>query len=155
MLDHMVVVFFIYLFFWSEEVKWSRSVVSHSLWPHGLYRTRLLRPWDSPGKNTGVGCHCLLQGIFPTQGSNPGLLHCRQTLYPLSHQGSQKLQTAFQSSYTIGQSALKSMHVFTWKKCLCGIRIKFKLNLGKLSSSLLLLSHLPFTFCLPFSFPPF
>ena len=45
-------------------------------------------PWDSPGKNIGVGCHFLLQGIFPTQGSNPGLLHCRQTLYPLSHQGS-------------------------------------------------------------------
>ena len=43
---------------------------------------------DSPGKNTGVGCHALLQGIFPTQGSNPGLLHCRQILYHLSHQGS-------------------------------------------------------------------
>ena len=39
-----------------------------------------LRPWDSPGKNTGVGCHFLLQGIFQTQGSNPGLLHCRQML---------------------------------------------------------------------------
>ena len=46
------------------------------------------RPWDFPGKNTGVGCHFLLRGIFPTQGSNPGLLHCRQTLYRLSHQGS-------------------------------------------------------------------
>ena len=43
-----------------------------------------------PGKNTGVGYHFLLQGIFPTQGSNPGLLHCRQTLYRLSHQGSLK-----------------------------------------------------------------
>ena len=43
---------------------------------------------DSPGKNAGVGCHALLQGIFPTQGSNPGLLHCRQTVYRLSHQGS-------------------------------------------------------------------
>ena len=43
---------------------------------------------DSPGKNTGVGCHFLLQGIFPTQGSNPGLLHCRQVPYHLSHQGS-------------------------------------------------------------------
>ena len=43
---------------------------------------------DSPGKNTGVGCHALLQGIFPTQGSNPGLPHCRQILYHLSHQGS-------------------------------------------------------------------
>ena len=41
-----------------------------------------------PGKSTGVGCLFLLQGIFPTQGSNPGLPHCRQTLYPLSHQGS-------------------------------------------------------------------
>ena len=43
---------------------------------------------DSPGKNTGVGCHSLLQGIFPTQGSNPGLPHCRRILYWLSHQGS-------------------------------------------------------------------
>ena len=41
------------------------------------------RPWDFPGKNTGVGCHFLLQGTFLTQGSNPGLLHCRQTLYLL------------------------------------------------------------------------
>ena len=43
---------------------------------------------NSPGKNTGVGSHSLLQGIFPTQGSNPGLLHCRQVLYQLSHQRS-------------------------------------------------------------------
>ena len=43
---------------------------------------------DSPGKNTGVGCHALLQGIFPTQGSNPGLPHCRQILYQLSNKGS-------------------------------------------------------------------
>ena len=42
---------------------------------------QVLCPWDSPGKNTGVGCHFFLQGIFPTQGSNPGLLHCRQILY--------------------------------------------------------------------------
>ena len=47
-----------------------------------------LRPHDSPGKNTGVGCHALLQGIFPTQGSNWGLLHCRRILYQLSYQGS-------------------------------------------------------------------
>ena len=45
---------------------------------------------DSPSKNTGVGCHALLQGIFPTQGLNPGLLHCKQILYCLSHQGSPK-----------------------------------------------------------------
>ena len=46
---------------------------------------------DSPGKNTGVGCHALLQGIFPTQGSNPGLPHCRWILYRLSHQGSPRI----------------------------------------------------------------
>ena len=49
---------------------------------------RLLCPWDSPGKNTGVGCHFLLQKIFSTQESNPGLLHCRQILYQLSYEGS-------------------------------------------------------------------
>ena len=46
---------------------------------------RLLWPWDAPGRNTGVSCHALLQGIFPTQGSNPHLLPCRQILYHLSH----------------------------------------------------------------------
>ena len=50
----------------------SCSVVSAILWHHGS--GRLLYPWDSPGKNTGVGCHSLLQGIFPAQESNPGLL---------------------------------------------------------------------------------
>ena len=44
-------------------------------------------PWDFPGKNTGMGCHAVLQGIFPTQGSKLGLLHCRQIIYCLSHQG--------------------------------------------------------------------
>ena len=47
---------------WKEKWKWSRSVVSDSLRPHGLQPTRLLRPWDFPGKSTGVGCHCLLCG---------------------------------------------------------------------------------------------
>ena len=70
----------------SENV--SHSVMSDSLGPHGLQHTRLLCPWNSPGKNTGMGCHVLLQGIFPTQGLNPGLPHCRRTLYHLSHQGS-------------------------------------------------------------------
>ena len=49
---------------------------------------RLLCPWDSPGRNTEVGGHSLLQRIFPTQGSNPDLLYCRQIVYHLSHQGS-------------------------------------------------------------------
>ena len=48
-----------------------------TLQPLDLQPTRLLCPWDFPGKNTGVGCHLLLQEIFPTQGSNPHLLHCR------------------------------------------------------------------------------
>ena len=71
-----------------EEKKKERSrlVVSNSLWPHGLGPTRLLHPWNFLGKSTRVGCHFLLQGIFLTQGSNPGLPHCRQTLYCLSHQ---------------------------------------------------------------------
>ena len=47
-----------------------------------------LRPWDFPGKNTGVVCHFFLQAIFPIQGLNPGLPHCRQKLYHLSHQRS-------------------------------------------------------------------
>ena len=62
--------------------------MSDSLRPHGLYPTKFLHSWDSPGKNTGVGCHFLLQGIFPIQGLNPGLPHCRQMLYGLSHQES-------------------------------------------------------------------
>ena len=70
------------------KVKSSCSVVSSSLRPHGLWPTRLPCPWDFPGKSTGVGCHFLLQRIFPTQGSNPGLHHCRQTLYHLNHEGS-------------------------------------------------------------------
>ena len=63
----------------------SRSVMSKHLPPHGLYPNRLLCPWISPSKNTRVGCHFLLQGIFLTQGLNPGLLHYRQILYHLSY----------------------------------------------------------------------
>ena len=85
--------------------------MSDSLRPHGLQHTRLLcpkltpekwkslscvpvcnpmdySPWNSPGQNTGVGSLSLLQGIFPIQGSNPGLLHCRWILYQMSHKGS-------------------------------------------------------------------
>ena len=65
-------------------VQLSRSIVSTSLRPHGLQHARLFCPWDSPGKNTRVGIHPLLQGNLP----NPGLPHCRQILYHLSHQES-------------------------------------------------------------------
>ena len=54
------------------------------LQPRGLKPPRPLHPWDSPGKNPGVGCHFLLQGIFPTQGSNPNLLHRQAKSLPLS-----------------------------------------------------------------------
>ena len=65
----------------------SCSVEPDCLQPHGLQPTRLFCPWDFPGKDTGVGSHFLLQGIFLTQGLNPGLLHCRQILYRLSYKG--------------------------------------------------------------------
>ena len=70
--------------FWNSPVKSeseSRSVVSDCLRPHGLYS-----PWNSPGQNTGVDSLSLLQGIFPTQGWNPGLPHCRQIFLPAEPQ---------------------------------------------------------------------
>ena len=67
----------------SEGESESCSVVSDSLQPQGLYSA-----WNSPGQNTGVGGLFLLQEIFPTQGLNLGLQHCRQILYQMSHQGS-------------------------------------------------------------------
>ena len=62
------------------------SVVSDALQPHGLYS-----PWNSLGQNTGVGSLSFLQGIFPSQESNPGLPHCRQILYHLIHKGSPRI----------------------------------------------------------------
>ena len=58
-----------------------------------MKKYRLLCPWNSPGKNTGMDCHSLLQGIFRTQESNPDLLHCRQILYHLNHQRSSLWQS--------------------------------------------------------------
>ena len=79
----------------TDSVDMQKAKAKHSLshvrlfatpWT-AAYQASLL--WDSPGKNTGVGCHFLLQEIFPTQGLNVGLPSCRQTLYHLSHQGGQ------------------------------------------------------------------
>ena len=72
-----------------ESMESQKKMVTQScltLRPHGLYN-----PWNSPGQNTGVGSLSLLQGIFPTQGSNPGLPYCGQILYQLSHQGSPRI----------------------------------------------------------------
>ena len=66
-----------------SEVSESHLVVSDSLRPHGLHS-----PWNSPGQNIGAGSFSLPQGIFPTQGLNPGLPYCRQILYQLSYKGS-------------------------------------------------------------------
>ena len=66
-----------------ERESESCSVLCNFLRPHGLYN-----PWNSLGQNTGVNSRSLLQETFPTQGSNPGLLYCRQILYQLSQQGS-------------------------------------------------------------------
>ena len=93
--------------------------MSDSWQPHGLQPTRLLHPWDSPGKSTGVGSHFLLQGIFPTWGSNPGLPHCRQMLKPLSHQGlkGQRQLPDFNSFYTSVTEKAMAPHSSTlaWK----------------------------------------
>ena len=64
------------------------SIVSNSVTPWVVARQLPPCPWDSPGKNNGMGYHSLFQGVFLTQGSNPRLLHCRRILYHLSCQGS-------------------------------------------------------------------
>ena len=84
----------LFLLCWLCQSLWlcvsvSRSVVSDSLRPHGLQPTRLHCPWNFPGKNTGAGCHFLLQGIFPTQGlTRISCISSRQILYCLCHLGS-------------------------------------------------------------------
>ena len=86
------------------------SVMSNSLWPYGLQPTRLLCPWDSPGKNIGVGCCALLQGIFPTQGSNPSLLHLlhwQEDSLPLRHLGSPKYPLGCARSSVIDNNRCK------------------------------------------------
>ena len=81
---------------WMNE---SCSVVSNSLWPHGLYS-----PCNSPGQNTGVGSLSILQGIFPTQGSNSGLLHCRWIFNQLNHKGSPRILEWVAYSFSRGSS---------------------------------------------------
>ena len=89
---------------WATVCMGACSVVSSSLRPHGLWPTRLLSPWVSPGKNTGVGCHFLLQRIFPTQGSNPGLLHCKQIVYHLRPWGSPRTTESQATVYWVAES---------------------------------------------------
>ena len=74
-------------------------VMFNSLQPHGLYSCK-----NSPGHNTGVGSLSLLQGIFPTQGLNPDLLHCRQILYLLRQKGSPRILEWVASPFSRGSS---------------------------------------------------
>ena len=90
----------------------SCSVISDYLQPHGLYS-----PWNSPGQITGVGSHSLLQGIFPTQGSNPSLLHCRQILYQLSHQRSPRILEWVAYPFSRGSSQPRNQ---TGVSCIAG-----------------------------------
>ena len=108
---------------------WIRSVVSYSLWPHELQPKRFLHPWNFPGKSIGVGCHFLLQRIFPTQRSNLGLTHCGQTLNRLSHQGS-ILKFKVRGKRNILQRSVRGRKGF-----LCGSKGKESAcNAGDLSS---------------------
>ena len=117
----------------------SHWVLSDSLWPHGLYS-----PWNSPGQNTGVGSLSLLQGIFWTQGLNPGLLHCSRILYQLSHKGSLRILEwvaypfsstsswprnwtrvsfiagRFFTDWAIRKGTGSSYQIWSWRACLWG-----------------------------------
>jgi len=94
----------------------NHSVVFNSLQPHGLWPARLFSLWDSPGKNTGVGCHALLQGIFPTQGSNPCLPYCRRILYCLSYQGSPWLSLLYHKNLS-SQPHYSHQHINIYFTC--------------------------------------
>ena len=103
--------------------------------PHGLWPARLLCPWNSPVRNFGVGCHSRLQGIFPTQGLNLGIQHCRQILYQLSHQESMRRFSIF----TISPFHLTCCRMKIWS---FNHSQKAKRNLEKLTQySLILLSR--------------
>ena len=93
--------------------------MSDSLQPHGLYS-----PWNSPGQNTRVGSLSLLQGSFPTQGSNPGLLHCRWILYQLSHREAWLLFPSSDSVFlTVESYELLGVFSSVWKRSLYSIFI--------------------------------
>ena len=127
-----------------EWVNETHSVVSDSLQPHRLYS-----PWNSPGKNTGVGNLSLLQGIFPTQGSNPGLPHCRRILYQLSFQGSR----GWWQIWLITRPILMEDRVTTKDMCFCLNAVWVHLHTsGSISPFLLAWGNQS---CHPISFLPY
>ena len=86
---------FIYISEGESESEVTQSCLFVTPW---TVATRLLHPWNIPGKSTGVGCHFFIQGIFLTQGSNPGLPHCRQMLLPSEPPGKEKILSNYQFS---------------------------------------------------------
>ena len=106
--------------------KW-KSLSCDSLRLHGLYR-----PWNSPDQNSGVGSLSLLQGIFPTQGLNPGLPHCRWILYQLSHKRSPRILEWVAYSFSSRSSWPRN-----WTRVFC----TWSLPPGKSRALLLLFSH--------------
>ena len=127
----MILICWIYVIFscsdpWNVQhrVKWkeseSHSVVSNSLWPRGLYT-----PWNSPGQNPGVGSCSLLQGIFPTQGSNPGLPHCRRILYQLNHKGNPRILEWVTYPFSSGSSQTRK---WTRVSCIAGRLFFYQLS---------------------------
>ena len=95
----------------------SRSVVSSSLQPQGLQPSRLLWPWGFSRQEYSVGCHVLLQRIFPTQESNPGLPHYRWIFYHLSHQGNPRILEWVAYPFSRGSSQSRNQ---TRVSCIAG-----------------------------------
>ena len=104
----------------SESESESCSVVSDSLQSHGLQNR-----WNSLGQNTGVGSLSLFQGIFPTQGLNPGLPHCRQILYQLSHKGSPRTLEWVAYPFSSGSSRPRN---WTGVSCTAGDSLSTELS---------------------------
>ena len=90
----------------AESVSYEWVSVSRSCLT--LHLRGLHSPWTAPGQNIGVGSRSFLQGIFPTQGSNPGLLHCRRLLYQLTHQGSPRILEWAACSFSSGSSQARN-----------------------------------------------
>ena len=97
---------------------------------------------DSPGKNTGVGCHALFQGIFPTQGSNPGLPHCRRILCHLSHQGNPRILEWVACPFSIGTSRPRNRTRVSYVSC-TGRRVLYHYTTWEAPSGLCLFCTVP------------
>ena len=100
----------------SPPIQYVKESVSHSavdFATYGLQAARFLCPWDFPGGNTGVGYHSLIQGTFPSQGSNLGVLNCRQILYRLSHQ---RLQRVKEELYVVNHLFELEHRINPWRR---------------------------------------